>query len=100
MDMSDKKEKAPIFSAKNLKLLTSPFGQNNPVTVQILGICSALAVTAKLKPAFVMALVGDRRDRLFEHDYLTDTQRYSRRVSALSYNWSSLPRSSFWSTRC
>lgn len=56
MDMSDKKEKAPFFSAKNLKLLTSPFGQNNPVTVQILGICSALAVTAKLKPAFVMAL--------------------------------------------
>lgn len=56
MDMSDKKSKAPFFSAKNLKLLTSPFGQNNPVTVQILGICSALAVTAKLKPAFVMAL--------------------------------------------
>ncbi len=39
-----------------MKLLTSPFGQNNPVTVQILGICSALAVTAKLKPAFVMSL--------------------------------------------
>ena len=46
----------PLFSAKNLKLLTSPFGQNNPITAQILGICSALAVTAKLKPAFVMAL--------------------------------------------
>lgn len=54
--MSDKKEKEPFFSAKNLKLLTSPFGTTNPVTVQILGICSALAVTAKLKPAFVMAL--------------------------------------------
>ena len=40
-------EKEPIFSVKNLKLLTSPFGQNNPITVQILGICSALAVTAK-----------------------------------------------------
>ena len=37
-------------------MLTSPFGATNPVTVQILGICSALAVTAKLKPAFVMAL--------------------------------------------
>ena len=49
-------EREPLFSAKNLKLLTSPFGQNNPITVQILGICSALAVTAKLKPAFVMAL--------------------------------------------
>ena len=49
-------EREPLFSAKNLKLLTSPFGQNNPITLQILGICSALAVTAKLKPAFVMAL--------------------------------------------
>lgn len=50
------KEKEPLFSAKNMKLLTSPFGPNNPITVQLLGICSALAVTAKLKPAFVMAL--------------------------------------------
>lgn len=45
-----------MFSAINLKLLTSPFNQSNPITVQILGICSALAVTAKLKPALVMAL--------------------------------------------
>lgn len=49
-------EKEPLFSAKNIKLLTSPFGQSNPITVQILGICSALAVTAKMKPAFVMAV--------------------------------------------
>lgn len=49
-------EKEPLFSAKNMKLLISPFGANNPITVQILGICSALAVTAKLKPAFVMAI--------------------------------------------
>ena len=41
-----KQEKEPLFSAKNMKLLTAPFGQNNPITVQILGICSALAVTA------------------------------------------------------
>lgn len=49
-------EKEPIFSAKNLKYLTGPFGANNPVIVQILGICSALAVTVQLKPAIVMAL--------------------------------------------
>ncbi len=42
--------------AKNLKLLTDPLNINNPITVQILGICSALAVTVKMKPAFVMAL--------------------------------------------
>jgi len=49
-------EKEPLFSAKNLKLLSEPFGNSNPITVQVLGICSALAVTVKMKPAFVMAL--------------------------------------------
>jgi Na+-transporting NADH:ubiquinone oxidoreductase subunit D len=51
-----KLDKEPLFSAKNLKLLTGPIGSNNPITVQVLGICSALAVTVKLKPALVMAL--------------------------------------------
>jgi Na+-transporting NADH:ubiquinone oxidoreductase subunit D len=49
-------EKEPMFSAKNLKLFTAPLGKDNPITVQVLGICSALAVTVKLKPALVMAL--------------------------------------------
>ena len=49
-------EKEPFFSAKNLRVFSLPLLRNNPVTVQILGICSALAVTAKLKPAIVMAL--------------------------------------------
>lgn len=49
-------EKEPLFSAKNMKLLTGPVGMNNPITVQVLGICSALAVTVKLEPAIVMAL--------------------------------------------
>ena len=53
--MSDQ-EKEPIFSAKNIKLLTGPLDKNNPITIQVLGICSALAVTVKLKPALVMAL--------------------------------------------
>jgi len=52
----NKIDKEPIFSAKNLKLVTSPIGKSNPITVQVLGICSALAVTVKLKPALVMAL--------------------------------------------
>ncbi len=51
-----KKEREPLFSAKNLKLLKEPLNMSNPITVQVLGICSALAVTAKLKPAIVMAL--------------------------------------------
>lgn len=46
----------PWFSAKNIRLLTDQLDKNNPITVQVLGICSALAVTVKLKPAIVMAL--------------------------------------------
>jgi Na+-transporting NADH:ubiquinone oxidoreductase subunit D len=53
---ADSKEREPLFSSKNLKLLTKPLNLNNPITVQVLGICSALAVTAKLKPAIVMSL--------------------------------------------
>jgi Na+-transporting NADH:ubiquinone oxidoreductase subunit D len=49
-------EKEPLFSAKNLNLLSAPLNRDNPITVQVLGICSALAVTVKLKPAIVMAL--------------------------------------------
>lgn len=50
------KEKDPLFSPKNRKLLYNPLNRENPITIQVLGICSALAVTAKLEPAFVMAL--------------------------------------------
>ena len=53
---AEKKEREPMFSPKNLKLVTKPLNLNNPITVQVLGICSALAVTAKLKPAIVMSI--------------------------------------------
>ncbi|WP_071146355.1 NADH:ubiquinone reductase (Na(+)-transporting) subunit D [Bacteroides ihuae] len=45
-----------LFSKKNKEVFSSPLSMNNPVTVQVLGICSALAVTAKLEPAIVMGL--------------------------------------------
>lgn len=41
---------------KNMKLVTNPLNLNNPVLVQVLGICSALAVTVKLEPAIVMSV--------------------------------------------
>ncbi|MBR2400398.1 MAG: NADH:ubiquinone reductase (Na(+)-transporting) subunit D [Tidjanibacter sp.] len=41
---------------KTFQSLTNPLAKNNPVLVQILGICSALAVTTQLKPALVMGL--------------------------------------------
>ncbi len=49
-------EKEPLMSAKNKKLLSNPLGQDNPITVQVLGICSALAVTVKMEPAIVMSI--------------------------------------------
>ena len=45
-----------LFSKKNREVFSAPFTMNNPVTVQVLGICSALAVTVKLEPAIVMGL--------------------------------------------
>jgi Na+-transporting NADH:ubiquinone oxidoreductase subunit D len=50
------KKAEPLFSKKNKKLLSNPLDSDNPITVQVLGICSALAVTTQMKPAFVMAL--------------------------------------------
>lgn len=41
---------------KNFDLIKFPFSKNNPITVQVLGVCSCLAVTAQLKPAVVMAV--------------------------------------------
>ncbi len=49
------KDREPLFSSKNMKLLTNPLNEDNPITVQVLGICSALAITAKLEPAIVMS---------------------------------------------
>jgi Na+-transporting NADH:ubiquinone oxidoreductase subunit D len=51
-----KTPKEDLFSPKNRRLLYDPLNDNNPITVQVLGICSALAVTVKMKPSIVMAL--------------------------------------------
>jgi Na+-transporting NADH:ubiquinone oxidoreductase subunit D len=50
------KKQESFFSKKNRKLITDPFLDNNPITVQVLGVCSALAVTSKLDKAIVMAI--------------------------------------------
>jgi Na+-transporting NADH:ubiquinone oxidoreductase subunit D len=54
--MTDQKEKEPLFSTKILRLFTNPISKGNPITVLVLGVCSSLAVTAKMKPALVMAI--------------------------------------------
>ena len=45
-----------LFSKKNKEVLVGPLSINNPVIVQMLGICSALGVTSKLEPALVMGI--------------------------------------------
>jgi len=55
-EAKEQKVTEPLFSKKNKKLLTDPLNDSNPITVQVLGICSALAVTVQVKNAVVMAL--------------------------------------------
>jgi Na+-transporting NADH:ubiquinone oxidoreductase subunit D len=55
-EIIEKKESAFSFGKEEMKLLRDPLNDNNPVTVQILGVCSALAVTTLLTKAIVMGI--------------------------------------------
>jgi Na+-transporting NADH:ubiquinone oxidoreductase subunit D len=55
-EVEEKKPAEPLFSKKNRKLISNPLDIDNPITVQVLGICSALAITSQIKPALVMSL--------------------------------------------
>ncbi|MEL6656499.1 MAG: NADH:ubiquinone reductase (Na(+)-transporting) subunit D [Bacteroidota bacterium] len=48
--------KEPLFGKEEKKLITDPLNDNNPITVQVLGICSALAVTSLVYPSVVMSI--------------------------------------------
>ncbi|MFN3528941.1 MAG: NADH:ubiquinone reductase (Na(+)-transporting) subunit D [Bacteroidia bacterium] len=50
------KASKPLLSKKDRQLMVDPLSDNNPITIQVLGICSALAVTTQLKPTAVMAI--------------------------------------------
>jgi Na+-transporting NADH:ubiquinone oxidoreductase subunit D len=52
----EEKKSEPLFSKKNRKLISNPLDIDNPVTVQVLGVCSALAITSQIKPALVMTI--------------------------------------------
>ena len=45
-----------LLSKKDAKLITDPLTDNNPITIQVLGICSALAITAELQASIVMSV--------------------------------------------
>ena len=51
-----KKESEPLFSKRRKKFVADPLNEDNPVTVQVLGICSALAVTVKMEPTLIMGI--------------------------------------------
>ncbi len=50
------KKSEPLFSKRRKRLVSDPLNDDNPVTVQVLGICSALAVTVKMEPTFIMSI--------------------------------------------
>ena len=56
--VKEKENKEPIiqFGKKERKLLSDPLNDNNPITVQVLGICSALAVTSLVYPSVVVSV--------------------------------------------
>lgn len=55
MSEVQKKPSEPLFSKKNKKLVTDPLTDNNPITIQVLGICSALAITVQVEQGVVMS---------------------------------------------
>ena len=54
--MSEEKKSEPLFSKKNVELIKQPLNVINPVTIQVLGICSALAVTVQMDNAIIMSI--------------------------------------------
>jgi Na+-transporting NADH:ubiquinone oxidoreductase subunit D len=52
----EKKEKESLFSKRRQKIFKDPLNDDNPITIQVLGICSALAVTVKMEPTLIMAI--------------------------------------------
>ena len=54
--LSNSEEREALFSKANRKLVTDPLNDDNPITVQVLGICSALAITVQMEAAVVMAV--------------------------------------------
>lgn len=51
-----KKESEPLLSKRRKKIINDPLNEDNPITVQVLGICSALAITVKMEPTLIMSI--------------------------------------------
>ena len=55
-DKEVKKPGEPLLSKRRKRIITDPLNEDNPITIQVLGICSALAVTVKMEPTLIMAI--------------------------------------------
>jgi len=51
-----KKQSEALFSKRRKRIVSDPLNEDNPITVQVLGICSALAVTVKMEPTLIMSI--------------------------------------------
>lgn len=56
VDKPVKKDSEALFSKRRKNIVTDPLNDDNPITIQVLGICSALAVTTQMKPTMVMSI--------------------------------------------
>lgn len=56
LEQQQVKTSEPLLSKRRKKIFNDPLSEDNPITVQVLGICSALAVTVKMEPTLVMAI--------------------------------------------
>ncbi len=83
----EKKQREPLFSPKNKKLIFNPISKDNPITVQVLGICSALAVTAKLEPAVVMSISVTGCTGICQRNYFFVKKYHSIHESGSLFNW-------------
>lgn len=55
-EIVEKKPSEALFSKRRRKIVSDPLNEDNPITVQVLGICSALAVTVKMEPTLIMGI--------------------------------------------
>ena len=69
--------KEPLFGKKERKLLTDPLNDNNPITVQVLGICSALAVTSLVYPSVVISIAVVFCVCILKFVYFLDAEHHS-----------------------
>ena len=71
------KQSESLISKRRRKILVDPLDDNNPISIQVLGICSALAVTIKLEPTIVMSISVVFCYDIFKFNNIHDKKLYT-----------------------